>query len=364
LAAPNALVWLHDHHLQLVPSLLRDLRPDVRIGVTMHSPFPPAESFLALAEREDIMTSLSGADLVAFQESRSAANFQSLADELQLTLAEGRQAKAVMMPMPAETGTMAHLAKETKVQIAADRIRASLRPATTVFLSMGGNDPADGSAQALQEFAKLLSAKKLDPRRVAYIHLAPTSNFPGAASQAPRQELERLVAKVNGEFASPGHCPVHYQRRDITAAELTALYLAADVMLAAPLRDRATPQAAEYAAAHTDGRGQIIISEFSSTIHQLGHSKAINPHEPSVLSEAIVAAAQNAKRRSAAMLAMHQRAVSGGVSLWAKDFLTLLAGNTVPQNSRRRIQSIVEGSTDSAQPSDFGSQLTATASHP
>ncbi len=361
LAAPDALVWLHDHHLQLVAARLRDLRPDVRIGVTMHSPFPHAESFMTLAEREDIIASLRSADLIGFQESRSVANFQALADEPQFTIGERcHRTKAVVMPMPADSGAMAHLAHQAEVRTAAARIRASLRPATTIFLSMGGNDPADGSAFALQEFAKLFSSKDLDPRRVAYIHLAPTAPFPGADSQTQRQEVERLVAKINGEFASPGHCPVHYQRRDIAAAELTALYLAADVMLATPLRDRATPQAAEYAAVHADGRGQIIMSEFSSTRHQLDHAKPVNPHEPAALGDAIVAAVHKTKGRCAAMLAMHERVAADGVSAWARDFLHLLAGDNAHQLTR----SIVKGSVDSAQRSDYSSRLTATTSHP
>ncbi len=359
LAAPDALVWLHDHHLQLAVAPLRQLRPDVHIGVTMHSPFPHPESFLALAEREDILASLRSADLITFPENRSLTNFQTLMDEPQLAPVDNRAAKAIVMPMPAESSAIAHLAGEPKVQTSAARIRASLRPATTIFLSMGGNDPADGSAQALQEFATLLSARKLDSKRVAYIQLAPTTPFPGADANAQRQELERLVAKINGEFASPGYCPVHYQRRDITAAELTALYLAADVLVATPLRDRATPQAAEYAAARADGRGHIIISEFSSTLHQLEHVKPVNPHEPAALGDAMVAAVHKAKRRSASMFATHERVTADGVSTWAQDFLSLLAGNCAQQLAHR----IVEGSIDSAQRSDFSSRLTATASH-
>src|SRR5256885_5682973 len=38
-AAPGALVWVHDYHLQLVPGLLRAKRPDLRIGFFLHIPF-------------------------------------------------------------------------------------------------------------------------------------------------------------------------------------------------------------------------------------------------------------------------------------------------------------------------------------
>ena len=66
-AAPGATVWIHDYQLQLVPSMLRKLRPDVRIGYFLHIPFPPRELFLQLPWRREILEGLLGADLVGFQ---------------------------------------------------------------------------------------------------------------------------------------------------------------------------------------------------------------------------------------------------------------------------------------------------------
>lgn len=41
-AAPGATVWVQDYQLQLVPAMLRELRPDLRIGFFLHIPFPRA----------------------------------------------------------------------------------------------------------------------------------------------------------------------------------------------------------------------------------------------------------------------------------------------------------------------------------
>ena len=51
-APPGAEVWVHDYHLQLVPSFVRERRPDLRIGFFLHIPFPPRTSSLpAVAHR-------------------------------------------------------------------------------------------------------------------------------------------------------------------------------------------------------------------------------------------------------------------------------------------------------------------------
>jgi len=45
-AAEGATVWVQDYQLQLVPNMLRELRPDVTIGFFLHIPFPPVELFM------------------------------------------------------------------------------------------------------------------------------------------------------------------------------------------------------------------------------------------------------------------------------------------------------------------------------
>ena len=75
LAAPGATVWVHDYQLQLVPQLLRRLRPDVRIGFFLHIPFPPVELFMRLPWRTQIIQGLLGADLIGFQLPGGARNF-------------------------------------------------------------------------------------------------------------------------------------------------------------------------------------------------------------------------------------------------------------------------------------------------
>ena len=39
------LIWIHDYHLLLVPSLLRQALPDAAVGLFVHTPFPSSEVF-------------------------------------------------------------------------------------------------------------------------------------------------------------------------------------------------------------------------------------------------------------------------------------------------------------------------------
>jgi trehalose 6-phosphate synthase len=77
-AAPGAIVWVQDYHLHLVPRMLREARPDLRIGFFLHIPFPPQELFARLPWREEILAGMLGADVVGFQTRTGAQNFQRL----------------------------------------------------------------------------------------------------------------------------------------------------------------------------------------------------------------------------------------------------------------------------------------------
>src|SRR5262249_57198908 len=79
-APPGAIVWVQDYHLQLVPAMLRELRPDVRIGFFMHIPFPPPELFKQLPRRAELRRGLFGADLVGLQSSGGMPNFVRLCE--------------------------------------------------------------------------------------------------------------------------------------------------------------------------------------------------------------------------------------------------------------------------------------------
>ena len=77
--APGGTVWVHDYQLQLVPQMLRQLRPDVRIGFFLHIPFPPSSSSCSCPGAEEILAGLLGADLIGFQVTQAASNFSRMA---------------------------------------------------------------------------------------------------------------------------------------------------------------------------------------------------------------------------------------------------------------------------------------------
>src|ERR671920_1395446 len=118
LAADGALVWVHDYQLQLVPAMLREQRPDLRIGFFLHIPFPPVELFMQLPRRAEVLKGLLGADLVGFQRPLGAQNFVQLTRHVlglrprgdSVELPDGRTVCAGAFPISIDFAEMERLA--------------------------------------------------------------------------------------------------------------------------------------------------------------------------------------------------------------------------------------------------------------
>ena len=309
LAAPRGCVWVHDYSLQLVPAYLRRLRPDLRIGLFMHAPFPPVELFAQLPGRDEALEGLLGADLIAFQHGRSAANFTALTALTELNQT-GARTRALTLPLPADTHSVRRIAAEPKTAARAAEIREALHSPDTLLLSIANWDSGDGVRQQLDAYAELLSQRRLDPRRTSLIHLA-AAKADTPSQRRLRADLERRIAQINGNHSQAGRCAIHYLRGDLDLAELVAYYLAADVLLATPLHPSSAMTASEFVAARLDGTGRVILSELSDPGTELSCAAMVNPHDTDALANAIRQAVANARSG----LAREQ--AGGSVIAWA-----------------------------------------------
>src|SRR5262252_3029287 len=133
-AERDATVWIQDYHLQLVPALLRELRPDLRIGFFMHIPFPPAELFMQLPRRAELLRGILGADLVGFQTTYGAENFIRLVVRLLGVQTEngyieldGRSVRTGAFPISIDVAEMENYGRDPEVLERANKLRKDLR---------------------------------------------------------------------------------------------------------------------------------------------------------------------------------------------------------------------------------------------
>src|SRR4029453_8130449 len=162
-AEPGAAVWVQDYHLQLVPAILRELRPDLLIGFFLHVPFPPPELFMQLPRRVELLRGMLGAALVGFQRPQAAHNVAQLATQLlgaqatddAITI-DDRVVRTGAFPVSIDAAEMQALAAGPDVVNHARQLRASLGQPKRVLLSVDRLDYTKGIEHRLTAYSELL----------------------------------------------------------------------------------------------------------------------------------------------------------------------------------------------------------------
>ncbi len=344
LVEPGGTVWVHDYQLQLVPAMMRQLRPDVRIGWFNHIPFPPVELFAQLPWRQSIIQGLLGADLLGFQRRADAENFVRVCQQLLGLPTRGdtvrvpgesgtgdREVRATAFPISVDAAGLNELAKSPAVIARSEEIRRDLGNPEVILLGVDRLDYTKGISHRLKAFSELLADAGIGPPSTVLVQVATPSRERVRAYIELRDQVEATVGRANGDFGQLGRPAIHYLHQSYGRAEMAALFLAADVLLVTPLRDGMNLVAKEYVMSRPDEGGALVLSEFTGSAGELDQAFTCNPHDIADL-KAKIQQAMNTdepeKRRR--MRAMRKRVREYDVQRWADDFLRALpsAGDT------------------------------------
>jgi trehalose 6-phosphate synthase/phosphatase len=336
-AAPGARVWIHDFHLLLVPEMLRGLRPDVSIGFFLHIPFPSSEVYRLLPPREEVLRGLLGADYVGFHTGDYARHFRSaclrvlgLESEPDEIRYEGRSIGVGVDPIGIDTAafraTLADPETESISRDLEDRYYGR-----RLVLGVERLDYTKGIPQRLRIFERFLEEDPTRAKTTTMLLVVVPSRLDSDEYVAQRDEIELLIARINGRFGQPGLTPVEYLHRSVGRSELVALYRRADVMMVTPLRDGMNLVAQEFALSQAaEGppvrhRGTLLLSEFAGAARVLPGALLVNPWDidgtATKLADALDLGRGERRRRLDTMAARVEDLDSG---LWATRFLTQL----------------------------------------
>jgi trehalose 6-phosphate synthase len=341
-AARGGTVWVQDYQLQLVPKMLRALRPDLTIGFFLHIPFPPIELFMQLPWRTEIIEGLLGADLVGFHLAGGAQNFLFLARQLvgantsrgsigvrsrfgEVQLGS-RTVQVGAFPISIDSRALDQAARDRNIRRRARQIRAELGNPRKILLGVDRLDYTKGIDVRLMAFSELLAEGRAKRNDTVLIQLATPSRERVESYQVLREEIERQVGHINGEYGEVGHAVVHYLHRPVPRDELIAFFVASDVMLVTPLRDGMNLVAKEYVACRNDLGGALVLSEFTGAAAELRQAYLVNPHDLEGVKDAIEAAlnqpVEEGRRR---MRSLRRQVLAHDVDRWARSFLDALA---------------------------------------
>ncbi len=330
IAPVGGTVWVHDYHLLLAPELIRAKRPDLRIGLFLHIPFPNVQLFSMLPWRKEVLKGMLGADVLGFQVADDVANFVAAAERLVDARPSGHLlfdgfhvVDVDCFPISVD---FAHwnVVGENAAPAGA-RLRQDLG-VSSIFLGIDRLDYTKGISQRLRAFGELLDHGTLDPETCSFVQVAVPSRTDVAAYEDEREEVEHLIQRINGRHQrSNGSVPVVYIDSSPDEAGMAAWFRAADALVVTSLADGMNLVAKEFVAARRDLGGTLILSEFAGAAQDLDGALIVNPYDIEAIKRALLKAIQMPAIEKAARLKTMRAAVQhNDVHRWARHFLNRL----------------------------------------
>jgi trehalose 6-phosphate synthase/phosphatase len=346
---PDSRVWVHDFHLMLVPAMLRARAPRLSIGFYLHIPFPSSEVYRLLPEREQLLRGVLGADYVSFQVGDYARHFRSSClrmlgvdsepDWLEL---DGRRVGIGVDPIGIDVDGFREVIAEPETE----RLLADLEKqyeGRRLVLGVERLDYTKGIPQKLHAFERFLEQDPARARSTTLIQVVVPSRLDSTEYRAQRDEIELLIARINGQFARPGTTPVEYIHRDISKPALVALYRRADVMMVTALRDGMNLVAQEFVLCQAEPglpsrwRGALVLSELAGAAQVLPGALLVNPWNVDGVVEHLTSALEMpARERQRRLETMSNRVEDLESRRWAEGFLTRLGRYSRRERRARR----------------------------
>jgi glucosylglycerol-phosphate synthase len=304
-AADDVLIWIHDYNLWLTPYYIRQKKPNATIAFFHHTPFPGVDVFNILPWREAIIDSLLCCNLCGFHIPRYVENFVAVARSLRpievtrrvpvdpaftpvgTALAEPELTTQIRyqdhlvnldaFPVGTNPPQIRAVVDKPEVQARAAQIREELGTSKLIF-SAGRVDYVKGTKEMLLCYERLLERRQDLQGKVNLVVTAAKASAGMRVYRTAQSEIERLVGKINGQFAKLNWTPILLFTTPVPYEELIALYCAADIAWIPPLRDGLNLVAKEYVVTHKDQEGVLILSEFAGSAVELPDAVLTNPY--------------------------------------------------------------------------------------
>ncbi len=367
------IVFVQDYHFALLPQMIKRARPDARVAIFWHIPWPNPEAFGICPWQNELIEGLLGADLIGFHIPLHCHNFLSTVDralealtshEHLTTSRHGHLATVRAYPIsvavedsicpqgecpeverekPAtlEAGDSvvygATLQESTAPELPAvePSMPAALRTVSrdrmlepfavhAEYLAIGVDrlDYTKGILERLRAFEQLFEDRPIYRGRLTLVQIAAPSRTRIAAYAELRMRVEEAAERINIRYETANWKPVILIERQSTHDEVRRWYTAADICLVTSLHDGMNLVAKEFVAARTDEDGVLVLSRFTGAATELQDALLVNPYDISGVAEAIHRGLQMPQaERHDRMTRMRRQVMEHNIYFWASSIL-------------------------------------------
>jgi trehalose-6-phosphate synthase len=341
----RAVVMVQDYQLALVPGMLKARRPDLRVGLFWHIPWPNAEAFRICPYRVELLHGMLGADLLGFHLQQHCNNFLDAVDRMveakldrDRFSAELKGHTALVRPFPisvqqwSERGVAS--GRPLADQVATLRQQHQLQ-GCVVGVGVDRIDYTKGIAERLRAIERLFEKYPQHRGKFTFVQLGAPSRVHIPRYRDLVTDLEAIADAINWKFQADGWKPVHFLVDHHEGPAVYAFLKMAAICIVSSLHDGMNLVAKEYVAAKAEAdegeiqsgqEGVLVLSEFAGAARDLPEALIINPYDTEGFADAINRAIEmDPKERRSRMTRMRMRVEEFNIYRWAAKFLSSLA---------------------------------------
>jgi len=339
------VVLVQDYHFALLPRLLKEARPDARISMFWHIPWPNPEAFEICPWQQELLDGMLGADIIGFHIQAHCQNFLETVDrafecriEWDRLAVRRREHTTMVRPHPIS------VAFEPPSDDHADRPNshgesgaARLGFMTADYVGVGV-DRVDYTKGILERFLGIerFLEKYPDYRgRFTFVQIGAPSRTRIKRYQDLLVDVQAEADRINRRFAAAGWRPIQLLEQKQNHRQITTLYRAAQLCLVTSLHDGMNLVAKEFVASRDDDDGVLVLSQFTGASRELRDAVRVNPYDIEQLAEAIrVAIEMPEEERRIRMRHMRREVKTHNVYRWAADLISEVAEVRVEATDR------------------------------
>ncbi len=331
----DPVVFVQDYHLALLPQMVKRARPDARVAIFWHIPWPNPEAFGICPWQAELLDGLLGADLIGFHIPLHCNNFLATVDRS----VESRTAREYMTvlrnghvtavrPYPVSVafgGGVQPIPEMDRIAIEEERVveRRKLLAefgarAESLAVGVDRMDYTKGIVERLEAFEQLLEDHPWHQERLTMVQVAAPSRARIPSYVELRRRVETTAERINSRYQTAHWKPVILIERQLNHDEVRRWYRAADICLVTSLHDGMNLVAKEFVAARNDEDGVLVLSRFTGAAVELRDALLVNPYDVAGVAEAIhVGLEMRPDERHERMQRMRRQVSEHNIYLWA-----------------------------------------------
>jgi len=333
----NPVVLVQDYHFALLPRMIKQRRPDARVAIFWHIPWPNPEAFGICPWQRELVDGLLGADLIGFHIQAHCTNFLQTVDRIvesridwDHSVVQRLEHETTVHPFPISVNAGDQHAGDQQAKAqreSAYEERAALLKSLGVRAAlMGvGVDRLDYTKGILERFLAIERFLEKYPRYqgvFTFVQIGAPSRTHIKRYHDLQAEVEAEAERINWRFRSDQWKPIVLLERQHSHKEIEPYYRAADLCLVTALHDGMNLVAKEFAAARHDERGVLILSCFTGAARELRDALQVNPYDIDQTAEAIRTALEmNSEEKEQRMQRMRKTIRDHNVYRWAASLI-------------------------------------------